>query len=182
MLAISYVNDLLSTGVTPDNNALVALSKSLAYEGGYSTPDYPLFVDALGVTDIRPVHLFVEPDEYLDKTYPTGNDVEQAKRNDEFIRVIEEPWTTKQFPQWAEAIQNQNEALDSVVQATRLPRYFHPLISGNDDTSESLMDALLPLAHTIRRAARALSVRAMNRLGEIDQSRQRINRLERGHD
>ncbi len=165
---LAHVNQLLSEGVTPENNALIALSKLLRCEIGYSGPEYQQFVDALGVSELRPVNIFDGHFEYLDAKYPVVEESDKTKRIEEFDHVLANPWKSDELPKWAEAVQKQNMSLDAIVEATRLPRYFHPYIGGNDDSNESMIMVQLPLAQMTRHAARGLKIRAMNRLGDGD--------------
>ena len=92
---------------------------------------------------------------------------ELQERADEVISsCMKRPWTTEMVPplgQWA--LDNQGP-LDLLVEGASRPRFYSPSPSLLDDKDEPLVMMLLPGAQMLRRAARALSCRAMWHVGE----------------
>ena len=81
--------------------------------------------------------------------------------------AMESPWSTEQLPPLAEWLDANRASLDLLVEASRRPRYYSPLIAPTDTADETLL-GLLPLdsVQRVRTIARDLSVRAMFHLGE----------------
>lgn len=167
---LTIMNRIYSDGVNNENNALIPLLEVLDFSGTVS----PEYVDrlrrylALGKVDIK--FNLKGHAQLLNKLFPIDPADEEAfqkRENDVF--AVEHPWKTADYPQLAEVLRELSPALDIVVEASRRPRYFAPLMVGeNTDQEKMLLAVLLPVSQEIRAFANSLSFRAMSRLGEND--------------
>jgi hypothetical protein len=76
------------------------------------------------------------------------------------------PWTSQQIPPLAEWVRDNNEPLDTLLEASRLPRCYFPSTTLIDREPGTLIGMLLSGPQGARQAARSLPVRAMWHLGE----------------
>ncbi|MGD0898188.1 MAG: alpha/beta hydrolase [Thermoguttaceae bacterium] len=165
---VAALNERCSKGITPENNAAVP------------------FLKAMGPGEILPYHrdeycrmLGIRPlpekgDYYvtLDKYAKGSKDAEKpaAKAGEEGRDVLWEqqtqamkrPWSKKEFPVLAGWLAANERPLALVIEASKRPRRYDPLISGDG----SAMAILLPAVQGSREPARALTARAMLRLDE----------------
>lgn len=158
------VNALLSDGVTPENNAVVVLGRAMQLIDSGNPAIDEEFWNSLGVEPIHVEHRLVELSELRTNTdpLPDGSPVLE-RRWEEFDRIVSEPWKRRERPEWAEMIDLQQDAFDIVVEASRRPRFYFPLIGDG-----GLLYATLDVAQQFRPAVRNLAARAMLRLGEND--------------
>ncbi|MGI9519955.1 MAG: hypothetical protein ACR2NP_23070 [Pirellulaceae bacterium] len=170
---LKYLNNYLSEGVTPDNNAVVLLVQVLGLEmGELEGPFYEKFGEMLGAPGFQHDPKLIDPVRWLQDQVTAGE-----LRNDDVHPLIEEqellgskPWQDADHPQFAAALEQQHEALDLIVEASRRPRFYHPLVimPDSEEGMNILMSALLPLSQQCRHAARQLRFRAMNSIGKGD--------------
>jgi hypothetical protein len=166
------LNDILGRGVTPETNALVALTRVLGPrpEGGRGMPaDWwerigadkpPEDGDYLKDDTIKWLNDLIVGDNGEE------NDRKQAIRDEE-DRLRSEPWTTKDSPHMAGWIRSNDKPLSLVAEAVKRPHYYHPLIARDKDgNKQDLYFALLPYCQKMRAIASVLSIRAMWHLGE----------------
>lgn len=164
------LNDVLGKGVTPESNANVLLWQAFGPkpEGSNMPPEY---FKRLGVAEPP------EGGEYFVNTYRYLKDVLRLEPGD-FQTVYDQqgaarsrPWTAKDYPEIAAWLKGNDKQLALVLEATKRPRYFNPLVSkrGPDDGS-SLIGVLLPSVQMCRELATALCLRATLRLGEGKQA------------
>lgn len=94
---------------------------------------------------------------------------EQEKTWKELAAAMERPWSEKEFPIAAGWLLTNEQALALVVEASKRPRRYDPLIS---ERADMVMTMLLPGPQQHREVARALKARAMLRLneGNVDQA------------
>jgi hypothetical protein len=164
------VNDLLGKGVTAENNVNVLLWKAFGPkpEGSNMPPEY---FKRLGIP---------EPaggGDHFINTYRYAKDVLRIEQED--VNAIYDqqnaarnrPWTAKDYPEVAAWLKANEKPLALVLEATKRPKYFNPLVSkrGPDDSSQ-LIGCLLPSVQMCRELANALALRATLRLGEGKQA------------
>jgi hypothetical protein len=160
------LNDILGKGVTAENNANALLWKAFGPkpEGSNMPPEY---FKRLGIAEPP------EDGDHFINTHRFLRDVLQINPED-FQTVYNQqdqararPWTAKDYPDVAAWLKANDKPLAIVLEATKRPRYFNPLVSrrGPDDPS-SLIGCLLPSVQMCRELASALTCRAMLRLGE----------------
>ncbi len=164
------LNDEWEAGVTPDQNAAVALLRAFgprivdeeireAYFARLGIPIPPLEGDYL-----------VEFREYLESQV-----VSRQVNADRFEELIEQqrsaqerPWTPNEFPEVAAWLDASQKPLEAILDAARRPRYFSPLVPPEGST---LLDALMPTEQKSRAAARLLMAHAMLELHRGDVER-----------
>jgi hypothetical protein len=161
------LNDRLGKGITPEKNANVLLWKAFGPrpEGGKGMPAE--FFKWLGIDEPRPggayfigLGTFMKDHLKLDESEFDGvYDQEDRAR----LRV----WTAKDYPRIAAWLKANEKPLAVVIEATKRPGYFNPLVSRRNDKQPAMVRAaLLPGIQKCRELASALVARAMLRVGE----------------
>ncbi|HEY7424036.1 MAG TPA: hypothetical protein VH682_07355 [Gemmataceae bacterium] len=161
------LNERLRKGVTPDNNAVVLLWKALGPrpEGKEMSAEFYkwLGIDAppakgdyfLGQDRYAKEHLKIEPGPAL------------GAYADEIGRAAQRPWTAKQYPRVAEWLSVNEKPLTLVLEATKRPQYFSPLVpTRSKKGSSGILGALMPGVQKCRELAQAFTVRAMLAIAE----------------
>ena len=181
---VAALNAFLSKGVTRDNNAAVVLLQALG--SGFSETPKPVATRLGRVTtrlEMPPLpeegDYFVRLDQYVqEEAEPAAEQpdweriqerVEQCRK--QLGQATKAPWSAEQYPVIAAWLRANEKPLAMVVTATKLPRYYAPLISDSDPPL--VFDMFFPLLHSPRQAALALAARAMVQLaaGDIDKAR-----------
>lgn len=165
------LNDLLSKDVTPEKNANVLIWKALgpSPEGGKGMP--PEYFRRLGMA---------EPPENGDYFVDGRNFARRAKLDedqtrafyDQQIRAARRAWAAKDLPHVAAWLKANEKPLAVVIEATKRPKYFNPLVSERKDDISSLIGCLLPSTQKCRELALALAARALLRTheGKLDEA------------
>ena len=155
---IAALNAEMSEGVTPENNSAVLLIQAMG------PPDLPRemqgeFYKKLGVKPSSEAKYFVDWPVYCKSIPPE----EQAKivpatAEDSFQLLIdmqeeagERPWSREEFPHLATWLDENAGPIELMVKASRLPKYYAPLISAQDEPM--VASILLPLLQQSRSAA-----------------------------
>ena len=77
------------------------------------------------------------------------------------------PWKTSEFPKVAEWLKAMEEPLKLAAEATRRPKYYHPLIVARTERGpDSLITCLIPMVQRCRQLGQTFTIRAMLNLGE----------------
>ena len=99
----------------------------------------------------------------------------------EIDRAMFRPWSAKQLPPLETWVADNSESLDLIVDATKRPHWFSASGSMLNNEPEPLSSMLLVDIMAFREAARALSLRAMQRIGEdrLDESWQDLLAIHR---
>ncbi|MFW6133786.1 MAG: hypothetical protein ACOC8F_07800 [Planctomycetota bacterium] len=100
--------------------------------------------------------------EQLPEPPETAADIVEKRRQ----QTMEGPWTAEQYPILADWLAANAGALDRIVTASKLPRFYKPKVSTTEPPT--IVNTLLPSYGTLRNAARALTNRAMLRWAEGD--------------
>ncbi|MEX2138758.1 MAG: hypothetical protein WD894_05815 [Pirellulales bacterium] len=171
---VRYVDEQLSKGVTPDNNAVVLLLRALGPRE-ISEKHQADFFKRLNIEPLPAQgNYFVDWAKYSARysakdwpPVPAGS--QQSAR--EFFESLDEaarerPWTRKDFPALADWLQAHDKHIDQFVAASKRPQMYTPLITGDEEPT--LVAVLLPVVQNSRQAARALVTRAMYRAGGGD--------------
>jgi hypothetical protein len=97
-----------------------------------------------------------------------GTQVEQLMDFvDNFVgQASESPWTSKEYPPFAEWVSENQEPLDLLVKASKRPRFYSPTPVVVDGNTGVLIAAMLPSIQAYREVGRSLPVRAMWHAGE----------------
>lgn len=164
------LNNQLREGVTPDNNAnvLLLLAFGPRPEGA---PLAPEFYEALGIAPPPETgNYFVKLSDYVQKQLKL--DHEDSNRIDnQFAEARIRPWNASTYPEIAEWILANEKPLALVIEASKRPKYYNPLLPTFDKSGRStLTSCLLPTVQHCRGVATALTARAMLRLqaGQTD--------------
>ncbi len=165
------LNEILAKGITPETNANAKLWQAFgpAPEGGSGLPDE--YFKRLGIP--RPP----KDGAYFVGLYPFMKQrlkVEQVdpkvmdKLYDQQSLVRNTPWVAKDHKELAAWLKANEKPLTLVIEATKRPDYFNPLVSTPQANGEPgmLIGALLSSVQQSREIASALTARAMLRVGE----------------
>ena len=164
------VNQRLSKGIKPEENAVVFLLKATGPNPERANLS-DRFFQALGIP--RPVKT---PDDYVNqRLFADEKKASSESRDPDFFAeeqpLMSRPWLAKDHPVCVEWLEKNAVALKYADQASRCPKYYHPAIIPQRDTPGhngrvSLLNALLPILQPTRDMANALICRAMLKLGE----------------
>ena len=172
---IAALNEVISAGVTLENNAAIPLLR--AFGPAMLLDDTrPTFFAMLGI-DPLPLEgdYLTDFEAYREqalaqaKEADDGNvvDPQHRQRLDEaYNQALERPWGADEFPVLAAWIESNAEPLQRIHEASRRSRYYAPLIAGSGSGDAMVMSILLPVLQELRDAARLLKIRAMLRIHE----------------
>jgi hypothetical protein len=168
---VAALNQRLSKGVTPENNAAVPFWKAMG-PGKIKKEHRAKFFEMLGVPPLpEKGPYFITFDNFFEDraskdSSPTDaqSDNQQEDLSDQLQTRMTRPWSKRDFPRFAQWLEINEKPLSLLSEACQRPRRYEPLISGNDN--EGMMTALLPGAQASRECARALTARAMLRISE----------------
>jgi hypothetical protein len=171
---IRYVDEQLSKGVTPENNAAVLLLRALG-PVEISERHQAEFFKRLGIKPLPAkgdylVDWATYSQRFSAKDWPpVPAGMQQTAR--EFFESLDEvarerPWMQKDFPALAKWLAAHDKHIDQLVAASKRPRMYSPPMTGDEE--QTLVAVLLPVAQNSRQAARALVTRAMYRAGSGD--------------
>src|SRR5260370_31307967 len=156
------LNDRLGKGITPEKNANVLLWKALGPrpEGGKAMPAE--FFKRLGIDEPpEKGDYFIGLQAYMKdhlKLQSGEFDAIYEQQSQAFMR----PWTAKEFPHIAEWLKDNEKPLALVIEASKRPDYFNPLVVRRTEKGLSgLIGVLLPNLGMRRELANAPCARAM---------------------
>lgn len=155
------INEILSKGVTPDNNGAVQFWQAL---GSAQIPpdDRKQFFKTLGVEVPPAKGLPLTWGEYAREELDLPAEI-QAAGEAMLVNARERPWKRGEFPQIEAWIDAQKDRFKLVAIGVRKERFYQPLIIS---PGEGLINVELPGAIMSREVARGLQARAMLHLGE----------------
>ena len=181
---VAVLNQQFSEGVTPENNSAVLFlqvvgPKSFRMDNEYLEKYYRM----LGISPLpEKGDYFIDSDDHIDawiarqpeQPLPEehsmgmggGADEEQSLRDqlyEQLILIRTQPWAKEEFPAWAEWLDRNEKSLVLLVEASKRPRRYDPLICGENGMA---CTGYLPAVQQNRDVARALSSRAMLRINE----------------
>lgn len=167
---LAALNEELSKGVTPENNAAIPLLR--AYGPGDNERIDPAFVlvcKALNVGVPPAEEGTIELSYFLsrNKKDRPGDDLTDDADVEKLEDRIKQPWRAEELPDVAAWVRRHDAALVHLHDAADRPRYFMPLVQGNVEPRMVIM-TLLPALHRSRSLANVACARAMMRLGEGD--------------
>ncbi len=150
---VSVLNQSAKDGVTVTNNAAILFVKAGLGLTELQAELRDQFFEMLGIEPPSPIDAYFKP---LGKL--------SEEENSQFEQAIHSPWSADRFLFLAKWLDTNDTSLNLVVDGTRLPRCYLPLIPlGNHP---QLFSIHLPVQQASRSAARALAARAMRRLHE----------------
>jgi hypothetical protein len=161
---LGALNQRLSEGVTPENNAAVLFWRA-AGPGILPSQLRRHYFQMLGVPPPPETgEYFVAVDKWIDRHRPNESELVEKSFNNLSLAVTR-PWSKQEFPVLAEWIAASSKPMELVMAGTKRPRRYDPLMLANEQ-EESLVNALLPDTQQCRDFARCLVARAMLRLKE----------------
>ena len=169
------MNQRMSKGVTPENNAAVLFWQAMG-PGQIDAKDRDTYFQMLGIAPLPPGGAyFVNIDKYHDRQKDTEASAD-AKAEEEFWQTFDQlqlamkrPWSNQEFPVIAKWLAANEKPLALLTEASKRPRRYDPLLPDNSDL---LFGTPLSAVCQYRDVIRALTARAMLRAseGQIDQS------------
>jgi hypothetical protein len=186
------LNERLREGVTPETNANVLIVRALGPrpEGAELAPEFYRWLgidrppdegDSLVSWDkyfqahLKDLPIEEEPPGWFDELFRDEFDELPAPPDprrhwdDRMSRAREWPWKAKDEPEIADWLRRNEKPLALMIEATRRPHYFNPLVSANTaPQSARLLNSLVPTVQKCREVVNALCCRAMRRIGEGD--------------
>lgn len=177
-----YLWNQQKNGVTPENNAAVLLWQVI-WPGDLEPDQYAAMAKELGLKEVPTGENSLKsvPDENLLKRLSAWlrlhnkpleeqgepSDKEYSDQADQIVdRAMDHPWASAQIPPLAKWVEDNRAALDLAVEASRRPRYYSSSPSYLDGRRTMLIAILFPDVQGVRNVARALSIRAMQNMGE----------------
>ena len=165
---VTALNERLSKGITPENNANVLIWRLLGPrpEGGNNMPAE--YFKWLGI-DPPPEqgNYFLRAANHSNSSSDLNSYESRKQFYDHLVEVAKSPWSASEEPELAVWLRRNEEPLALVIQASKRPNYYNPLVPNRaEDRSPGLIDARLPAVQLCRDLASCLQCRAMLRLGE----------------
>jgi hypothetical protein len=174
----SALNQRMGKGIAPETNANVLIWKALGPrpEGATMPPEY---FQWLGIEPPpEQGDYFIDSDKFFEKELKVllvraskALDPADAlqKWRDRVDRAVRWPWKKTEYPDVADWLKQNEKPLAVLIEASKRPEFFHPLVSkSNDPRTTRIMSSLLPNVQKCRGAARALTCRAMGRIADGD--------------
>ncbi|HKA08612.1 MAG TPA: hypothetical protein VKD71_15240 [Gemmataceae bacterium] len=169
------LNERLRQGITPETNANVLIWKALGPRPEGATMP-PAYFQWLGIeSPPEQGDYFIDSDKFFERQLKDRLvDVQKVsdslqKWRDRVDWAIKWPWKRSEYPNVADWLKQNEKPLAVLIEASKRPEYFNPLISKSaDPRTTRIMNSLLPSAQKCRAVCRALSCRAMGRIGDGD--------------
>lgn len=170
---VAALNQHCSEGVTPENNSAVLFWRAIG-PSEIAEQDREKYFQMLGIPPLpEKGDYFITSDTWVERQQAKGNP--DAKEPEECYRdplweqqsqITSRPWSREEFPVWAEWLEVNEKPLALLVEASKCPRRYDPMLGG------IVIAVLLPAIHQHRDVAKALVARAMLRLqeGKIDEA------------
>ncbi|HEV8071900.1 MAG TPA: hypothetical protein VGP76_29570 [Planctomycetaceae bacterium] len=156
---VAALNQTLSEGVTPENNAGVLLVRAFGVNE-FEHDERARFFKLLGIEPLP------EPSSSVVAfTAFVANKLGRAltqKESDDFERAMKEPWSPEGFPLLAGWVNANEPTLRLVIEATHRTRCYLPLVV---PAGTQIAEVRFPCTDGCRNAARLLAVRAMREIG-----------------
>jgi hypothetical protein len=163
---VAALNEHFRAGVTVKNNAAVLFWQAMGPRE--INPQYrEEYFKRLGIPPLAEKgNYYVPLNDYAKRGKDAGKPADaerQAKTMKQWDVAMSRPWSEKEFPILAGWLAANEKAISMVVEASKRPRRYDPLIAGKDGM---VISVVLPALQQQREAARALKLRAMLRLNE----------------
>jgi hypothetical protein len=167
------LNDRLGKGVVPEKNANVLLWKAFGptSEGGKRMPAE--FFKRLEMDEPPKDGAYFIPMRHFMKDHLKLAPGQFDAIYDQQSRAAQRPWAAKDYPNIAAWLKANEKPLAAVVEATKRPDYFNPLVTHwRDEKPGALIGYLIPGVYKCRDAANALAARSMLRMeqGKFDEA------------
>jgi hypothetical protein len=162
------LNKRLRQGVTPENNANVLIWKALGPHPEKATMPEEFF-QLMGMQPPpEKGEYFSELTPYLKEQFQIDPGDETAEIENQLDRCTQRPWTTQEYPKLASWLEANEKPLALVIEATKRPQYFSPIVPPKTakGSSSGIISALMPGVQKCRALTSALAARAMLRAGQ----------------
>lgn len=169
---LAALNQRCSRGVTPENNAAVLFWKAMG-PGAIKKEYREKYFQMLGIPPLAEkgdyfvtLHGFfpqAEDDKELRASVPEANTA--YDRSKWLTPALKQPWTERQHPALAKWLAVNEKPLALIVDASKRPRRFDPLIGGKKLGLHVALQPALSACRSTGSVADALVARAMLRLG-----------------
>jgi hypothetical protein len=173
------LNERMSKGVKPENNAKVLIWQALGPhpERGTMPAEYFKWLGIeqppeqgeyfVGWYDYFQANLKTPPDDVLELFVEPIN--WQQHWDEQVERSRKWPWKADEQAAIADWLKQNEKPLALTIEASKRPQYFNPLVSKSQDPKQArLIGSLLPSVQKCRELARALNCRATARVAEGD--------------
>jgi hypothetical protein len=167
---ITYMNQKLSAGVTPENNAVVLIVQAVGPKVNFRMLGDGYF-QLLGIEPLPSEgDYLIEYSTWKRSVLPElGNELSARQWDDllesQFDFAMGNPWTAEQFPELAKWMDKNREPTDLLRQATLRQQYYDPL-DGYSENGTYLGSTVAGVRDTHRPFARSMSLSAMKYLAE----------------
>ncbi|MES2792880.1 MAG: hypothetical protein V4719_24925 [Planctomycetota bacterium] len=163
------LNETLSKGITPSDNAAVFLVQTFGDEV-FEPELHDRSLEMLGIATLSPTaprFAFLETYIKARGTEPPENiRLAAMLLQNSVFAASERVWTREQFVDVSDYLQTNGAALDAIVDLANKPRYFAPVLS--PDTPASMLSASKVIERRVPFLARTLSTRALHRIANND--------------
>jgi hypothetical protein len=166
---VAALNERYSKGVTPENNAAVALWQA-AGPKGIDKHIRKQFFDMLGIAELP------EEGDYLIAVQDLPEYKEQVEKNpkgdpavwedvcEQYRQATGKPWNAKDYPLWARVLEQNEKPLKILTDGLQRPKFYSPLVPPRRDFTMLCTCFGKTGYQEARAAARLLKLRAMLRL------------------
>jgi hypothetical protein len=158
------VNERLGKGITPEQNANVLIWKAFGPkpEGARVSPEVYKW---LGIDEPPDKGDYLQNLGTYLEAHAAGTPIGELA--EDLTHISQRPWAAKDHPHLAGWLSANEKPLAVLIEATKRPHYFNPLVSSHAEKKPGgLLGALLPSVQKCRSAASALQARAMLRVKE----------------
>lgn len=155
----AVLNGKASEGVTSENNAAVLFARAGIGPSSYQSPQREQYCEMIGI----------DPSDVAETQVPVWKPA-NSRDQDDLQKSMVEPWSAERFPEVADWIESNSEPLELIVEGTKRPFCYVPLLASLEEPGQygKLLEALLPVQQTCREVARCLAARAMLHLHQGD--------------
>jgi acetyl esterase/lipase len=164
---VAALNDRCKKGVTPENNAAVLFWQAM----GPAAINADSRARYFQMLEVQPLpekgDYFITFYDYVqrlkdakDPRVPESTTDRPDPAWDQLTEASKRPWSKQEYPLLAGWLAANEKPLARLVEASKRPRRYDPLLFGHSDEGLALA-ALLPAANQFREPARALAARAM---------------------
>jgi hypothetical protein len=164
---VAFLNRQMSHGVRPENNAAVPFWKAVGPEEIHPA-DRERYFQMLGMSPLpEKGDYFVTSGSHIVLNEDTGSTAATKSPSDvlrdQLQAAMKRPWSKREFPVWAAWLENNEKPLALLVEASKRPRRYDPLVVSG---TVPLAAVLQPATFLYRYVPDALVARAMLQLGE----------------
>ena len=158
----ALINEKLSKGVTPQNNACVLLWKAFGPKAEDSGVIHPLYFKTLGIESPPERGVYFQSLSMFAKVRLERTEEERKALKETLTKAMNRPWSRNEYPELADWLDANDKPLATIVEASKRSDYFSPILAVRmNGARASLYSANLPTLQVTRSAGAALCCRAM---------------------